>query len=127
MAKVADAQSLADKTAASLRARYLTDEAAIRMGNRAGRNFSTGFTAYEDLYVDVIKPAIPDDIGSGMHGMLRSVGYKVFKAIAKIEDPSLASTIGDGVAASFVASYGDLMEPAITAVVEAVLTSQKVA
>jgi len=127
MVKTADAQSLADKTAASLRARYLTDDAAIRMGNRAGRNFSTGFTVYEDLYTEVIVPAIPDDIGSGMRGMLRSVGYKVFKAIQKIEDPSLATTISDGIAASFVASYGDLMEPAITAVVEAVLASQKVA
>jgi len=127
MAKVADAQSLADKTAASLRNRYLTDDAAIRMGNRAGRNFSAGFAAYEDLYTNVIKPAIPDDIGSGMHGMLRSVGYKLYKAIQKVEDPSLAATIGDGIAAAFVASYGDVMEPAITAVVEAVLASQKVA
>ncbi|MCK4329668.1 hypothetical protein KAX02_07475 [candidate division WOR-3 bacterium] len=127
MVKTADAQSLADKTAASLRNRYLTDEAAIRMGSRAGRNFSTGFTQYEDLYTDVIKPAIPEDIGSGMHGMLRSVGYKVYKAIAKIQDPSLAATIGDGVTASFVASYGDLMEPAISAVVTAVLESQRVA
>jgi len=127
MVKTADAISLADKTAASLRARYLTDDAAIRMGNRAGRNFTAGFTEYEDLYIDVIKPAIPEDVGSGLHGMLRSVGYKVYKAIAKIQDPSLAATIGDGIAASFVASYGDAMEPAVTAVVTAVLESQRIA
>jgi len=122
MPEKADARLLGIKVGGLQEGRQIPTTAEAKyVGARAESKYATAFTTYEDLYINVIKPAIPDDIGTGMHGMLRSVGYKLYKNLQKVRSADTATAVRDGIVASFVEVYGAAMEDAINAVADAVM------
>ena len=125
MPKKADAHLLGIKVGGLQEGRQVpVSSEAKYIGARAESRFVEGFGPYEDLYVNVIKPAIPPEYGEGMHGMFRSVGYKVYKNLKNIRDADTARKIVDGIVADFIAKYGKKMESGIRAVADAVLAKR---
>jgi len=125
MPKKADSKLLGIKVGGLQEGKQVPETAEAKyIGSIAERRHTEGFTPYEDLYVNVIKPAIPADVGTGLHGMLRSVGYKLYKQLQGITAEDTARVIAEAVVASFVNKYGDLLEPAIRSVVNAVLEAR---
>jgi len=125
MPKKADSKLLGIKVGGLQEGKQVPETAEAKyIGSIAERRHTEGFVPYEELYINVIKPAIPADVGTGLHGMLRSVGYKLYKQLNGITSEDAARVIAEAVVASFVNKYGDLLEPAIRSVVNAVLEAK---
>jgi len=98
-----------------------TSPEAKYVGGRAESKYAKAFSEYEDLYINVILPAIPEDTPPAMRGMLRSVGYNLYKRLKNITDSVAAAAERDAVVARFTSLYGDALEDAITSVASAVM------
>ena len=122
MPKKADAHLLGIKVGGLQEGRQTpTSPEAKYIGGRAESRYATAFAEYEDLYINVILPAIPEDVGTGQRGMLRSVGYNLYKRLKKVTDADTASAERDAVVARFTGLYGDALADAISAVADAVM------